>query len=151
MHACVSPSLNPTQALKSEPARAMGFTLHLTRRWQPHYGGHLYFMRGGEDVPPSFNSLTIFPTHHDSVHQVTPVAPHASLQPDERRLAFQGKWIASADSGGGGEHSGGATRLGPLQSFPPLPASLRSHLAVFQGMGGARMPHGDVSDMASFG
>lgn len=118
----------------------MAFALHLTRRWSLKYGGDLYFPRTGERVPPSFNSLTIFPTHNGSLHLVTPVATVRPPTSAERRLALHGWWMTNT-----------AARTGPLQSFPPLPAGLVRQVAVFQGHGGARMPHGDADNVAAFG
>ena len=66
--------------------RRVAFILHLTREWNPVFGGDMVWMNPAYHIHPSFNSLTLFSVSDSSWHFVSPVAP---ITPDHiRRLAF---------------------------------------------------------------
>ena len=66
----------------------MAFVWHLTKDWDPKWGGDLYWCRAHHFVTPSFNTLALFTVGPDSAHFVTHVAPGAR----SKRLAINGWW-----------------------------------------------------------
>jgi hypothetical protein len=72
--------------------RSVAFVLHLTKDWDPGWGGGLYWCPSGIQVLPAFNRLTLFTVTPTSTHFVAPVSAHAT----GRRLAVNGWWTTSA-------------------------------------------------------
>jgi Rps23 Pro-64 3,4-dihydroxylase Tpa1-like proline 4-hydroxylase len=64
---------------------------HLTRDWNPSWGGDFYWIPSRASLPPSFNTLLLFVVTNQSDHFVTTVSPYASGQ----RLAINGWWQTS--------------------------------------------------------
>ena len=54
--------------------RRIAYILHLTKQWNPKFGGDLIFMNPTYHFHPSFNSMTLFPVSESSWHFVSPVA-----------------------------------------------------------------------------
>ena len=71
--------------------RHVAFIWHLTKDWQPSWGGSLFWCPTGAEVVPRFNSLTLFNVTSSSVHFVAPVSPYARGQ----RLTINGWWTTS--------------------------------------------------------
>jgi hypothetical protein len=72
--------------------REVAFVWHLTRDWNPRWGGELYWCPTSRALSPQFNWLTLFRVHPGSTHLVCPVAPRATA----RRLAVVGWWNRTA-------------------------------------------------------
>lgn len=73
--------------------RRIAYILHLTKEWNPKFGGDLIFMNPAYHFHPSFNCLTLFPVSESSWHFVSPVA---RITPDRiKRLAFSGWWTST--------------------------------------------------------
>ncbi|MEO7971848.1 MAG: 2OG-Fe(II) oxygenase family protein [bacterium] len=70
--------------------RQVAFIWHLSKGWQPNWGGHLFWCRTNRYISPSFNSLILFNVGPDSYHHVTQVSPHAT----SKRLAISGWWTS---------------------------------------------------------
>jgi 2-oxoglutarate-Fe(II)-dependent oxygenase superfamily protein len=70
------------------PRRQVAFLWHLTKDWDPRWGGHLYWGPSQQLVAPSFNTLMLFAIYPHSRHFVAPVAPNAV----GKRLAISGWW-----------------------------------------------------------
>ncbi len=68
--------------------RQVAFVWHLTRDWEPDWGGDFYWCRAGKGFPPSFNTLYLFLVSEKSVHAVLPVTPFAR----SKRLGLAGWW-----------------------------------------------------------
>jgi hypothetical protein len=66
---------------------------HLTKDWNPSWGGSFVWCQTGTSVLPRFNSLTIFNVTEHSLHFVEPVAGIAQ----GKRLAIFGWWTKGAD------------------------------------------------------
>ena len=54
--------------------RRIAYILHLTKEWNPKFGGDLIFMNPTYHFHPSFNCITLFPVSESSWHFVSPVA-----------------------------------------------------------------------------
>jgi hypothetical protein len=75
-------------------ARTVSYVWHLSKNWLPEWGGALYWSQEEAEhayVHASFNTLTIFGVHPNTVHMVTPVSPYAT----EKRLTWNG-WMTSS-------------------------------------------------------
>jgi len=71
--------------------RTVAFTWHLTRAWQPSWGGHFFWCAPPTAVVPSFNTLILFVVEQQkSFHFVQTVSAVAQ----GRRLAVNGWWTA---------------------------------------------------------
>jgi len=68
--------------------RQVAFVWHLTKEWDLRWGGDLFWCPTAHYLPPTFNTLILFNVSSDSLHFVTPVAPHAQA----KRLAINGWW-----------------------------------------------------------
>jgi Rps23 Pro-64 3,4-dihydroxylase Tpa1-like proline 4-hydroxylase len=68
--------------------RQLAMVWHLTRDWQPRWGGDFYWCPAGRYVAPSFNTLLLFTVRRESAHFVTAVTPRAR----GKRLAINGWW-----------------------------------------------------------
>jgi Rps23 Pro-64 3,4-dihydroxylase Tpa1-like proline 4-hydroxylase len=68
--------------------RKVAYVWHLTRDWQPHWGGAFYWSPQCKYLPPSFNTLLLFVVGEKSDHCVTPVSPVAT----SKRLTINGWW-----------------------------------------------------------
>ena len=74
--------------------RTVAYVWHLSKGWQPEWGGGLYWADNAQNqriYPASFNTLVLFLVTPSSSHFVTPVSRHAAGQ----RLAFNGWWQSS--------------------------------------------------------
>jgi Rps23 Pro-64 3,4-dihydroxylase Tpa1-like proline 4-hydroxylase len=74
--------------------RAMAFVWHLSKNWDPRWGGALYWTGEHHEHAyqhATFNTLTLFSVTAHTTHFVTAVSRHAK----EKRLAFSGWWDAS--------------------------------------------------------
>src|SRR5262249_51536284 len=74
--------------------RKLAFVWHLTREWEPSWGGHLVWMRGDKILPPEYNTLHLFDTRKSGRHYVMQVAPIARGQ----RLCWNGWWTGGEES-----------------------------------------------------
>jgi len=73
--------------------RRVAFILHLTKAWNPKFGGDMVWMNPSYHFHPSFNSMTFFAVSKSSWHFVSPVA---AITPDHiKRLAFSGWWTST--------------------------------------------------------
>lgn len=68
--------------------RQVAFVWHLTKNWQPNWGGDLFWCPKNHYISPSFNTLILFSVSKESFHFVTPVSPYAQ----SKRLAINGWW-----------------------------------------------------------
>lgn len=68
--------------------RSLAFLWHLTRNWDPSWGGHLYWVPTQTFIKPTYNTLYLFPVSDLSGHLVCPVTPYAQ----GRRLTVNGWW-----------------------------------------------------------
>jgi hypothetical protein len=68
--------------------RALTYIWYVSKGWRPDWGGHLVWCPTGSLVTPAFNSLVLFRVTRESLHFVTPVAPHAQ----GGRLSVSGWW-----------------------------------------------------------
>jgi len=68
--------------------RQVAFVWHLTKHWQPNWGGDFYWCSKTRPISPSFNTLILFNVGYNSVHFVTHVSAYAS----SKRLAISGWW-----------------------------------------------------------
>ena len=82
--------------------RAVGFALHMSKDWNPAWGGDLVWANPMTHVSPRFNSLTIFPSHHQAWHFIQPVVPHAPSfeSGGPRRMSISG-WFTTTDHDAG--------------------------------------------------
>ena len=74
--------------------RTVAYVWHLSKGWQPDWGGGLYWAQNAQNqriYPASFNTLVLFLVTPSSSHFVTPVSRHAAGQ----RLTFNGWWQSS--------------------------------------------------------
>ena len=69
--------------------RQVAFIWHLTRTWDPSWGGHLYWGPAQRSITPSFNTLFLFTIDPGNAHFVSQVAPFAQ----SKRLAINGWWM----------------------------------------------------------
>ena len=74
--------------------RQVAFIWHLSRNWQPHWGGDLFWCRKNRYITPSFNSLILFNVSTESSHHVTQVSPFAAA----KRLAISGWWTSKSEN-----------------------------------------------------
>jgi Rps23 Pro-64 3,4-dihydroxylase Tpa1-like proline 4-hydroxylase len=81
-------------------SRVVSFVWHLSKDWRPEWGGALHFSKEEAEhsyVHASFNTLSVFSVHPNSMHMVTPVSPYAT----EKRLTWNGwfnsGWYPSAE------------------------------------------------------
>ena len=74
--------------------RQVAFIWHLSKDWQPHWGGDLFWCRKNRYITPSFNSLILFNVSHENCHHVTQVSPHAAA----KRLAISGWWTNKSEN-----------------------------------------------------
>jgi hypothetical protein len=78
--------------------RSVAFVWHLTRGWDPCWGGHLFWCSPPVHVLPSFNRLVLFNVVRGrSVHFVEPVAAVAR----GKRMAINGWWCHGGAADGG--------------------------------------------------
>jgi hypothetical protein len=78
----------------------VAFVLHMTKGWDPKWGGDLVWTSPMTHISPRFNSLTMFPSHWQAWHFIQPVVPH--LPAGQQRLSISG-WFTTADVEGHGE------------------------------------------------
>ena len=77
---------------ETECRRQVSFVWHLTKQWQPEWGGHLYWAATQQYFPPSFNSLYLFTIGPGQHHFVAPVSQWAQ----GKRLTVNG-WFTGTD------------------------------------------------------
>ncbi len=75
--------------------RSMAFVWHLTKGWDPRWGGGLFWCPSGITMLPQFNCLTIFTVTHASAHFVTVVSQYARA----KRLSLNGWWTRRSEDG----------------------------------------------------
>lgn len=75
--------------------RHVAFIWHLTKNWQPQWGGDLFWCPRTLYIPPSFNTLLLFNVGKNSSHFVTQVSPYAQ----SKRLAINGWWTGTENNG----------------------------------------------------
>lgn len=73
------------------PLRQVAFLWHLTKDWDPRWGGHLYWGPAQRLLRPSFNTLYLFTIDPYRVHFVAPVAANAG----GKRLTVNGWWYGA--------------------------------------------------------
>src|SRR4030095_11383658 len=73
--------------------RTVSFIWSLSKGWQAHWGGHLFWCSPPTSISPTFNTLVIYPVSPNSYHLVSPVSPRA----EGKRLAISGWWTARRD------------------------------------------------------
>ena len=71
--------------------RSVAFVWHLSKNWDPSWGGALYWIPEPRYRHASFNTLNLLSVTAHSEHFVTTVSRYAQ----EKRLAFNGWWDAS--------------------------------------------------------
>jgi len=76
----------------SDGRRSVAFVWHLTKTWDPTWGGAFYWARSDFSLMPGFNTLLLFVVSETSTHFVTTVSPHARGE----RLAVNGWWRRAA-------------------------------------------------------
>jgi hypothetical protein len=91
--------------------RALTYIWYVSKGWRPDWGGHLAWGPTGSMVTPAFNSLVLFRVTAESLHFVTPVAPHA----EGGRLSVSGWWHRSTP---GPDRRPVATVLGGVHLSP---------------------------------
>lgn len=79
--------------------RSVAWVWHLTKDWDPRWGGGFFWCPSGITMSPRFNCFTLFNVTTASAHFVTAVSPYAQA----KRLALNG-WWTSADSTSMGRH-----------------------------------------------
>ena len=73
--------------------RRVAYILHLTKAWNPKFGGDMVWMNPAYHIHPCFNAMTLFAVSESSWHFVSPVA---GITPDSiKRLAFSGWWTTT--------------------------------------------------------
>lgn len=82
------PGDHSTPHRDSLEGRRIAFIWHLTRSWQPEWGGHLVWCPTGATLRPDFNVLHLFDVTHSQSHFVMTVSPAA----EGRRLTWNGWW-----------------------------------------------------------
>jgi Rps23 Pro-64 3,4-dihydroxylase Tpa1-like proline 4-hydroxylase len=75
--------------------RRIAFAFHLTKEWNPRYGGDFAWLSPAYHIHPSFNAFTFFAVSQASWHFVVPVA--ANTPPRLKRLALSG-WFTSTNT-----------------------------------------------------
>jgi hypothetical protein len=69
--------------------RTLSFIWHLTKGWNPRWGGHLFWCSPPTYILPTFNTLTLFKVKgFAGAHEVCPVDPVAT----GKRMAINGWW-----------------------------------------------------------
>lgn len=63
--------------------RRIAYIVHLTKAWNPRFGGDMVWMNPAFHIHPSFNSITMFPVSKSSWHFVSPVA---EITPDHVKV-----------------------------------------------------------------
>jgi hypothetical protein len=71
--------------------RQLAFVWHLTKDWQPTWGGDLFWCPANVYLPPTFNSLILFTVGRQSHHFVTQVSSYSR----SKRLAINGWWTGT--------------------------------------------------------
>ena len=77
--------------------RRVAYITHLTKNWDPTFGGDLVKMTPTTHILPLFNAITLFPVTLGGWHYVSPVTKRAEF-PKYKRLAVSG-WFMSEQSG----------------------------------------------------
>jgi hypothetical protein len=75
-------------AEQAEFRRGVAFVLHMTKDWSPQWGGDFVWMHPHIHIPPSFNTLIMFPCNQQGWHAVSPVTKDAG----SKRLSVSGWW-----------------------------------------------------------
>jgi hypothetical protein len=96
----------------SDGSRTVAYVWHLTRDWDPSWGGDFYWVPNRLSLPASFNTLLLFVVSDNSDHFVTTVSPYAKGQ----RLAINGWW----------KNSGRRTKKRAAPEKPPPTKSRRA-------------------------
>jgi hypothetical protein len=73
--------------------RRIAYILHLTKAWNPKFGGDMVWMNPAYHIHPSWNAMTFFAVSESSWHFVSPVA--AICPSAVKRLAFSGWWTST--------------------------------------------------------
>ena len=76
--------------------RRVAYITHLTKNWDPTFGGDLVKMTPTTHLLPLFNAITLFPVTLGGWHYVSPVTKRAEY-PKYKRLAVSG-WFMSEQS-----------------------------------------------------
>ena len=74
------------------PNRRLSWVFHLTKYWNPKWGGSFHWGPSDTNVPPEFNTLAMFRVTPTGTHSVLPVTPLAR----SKRLTING-WFYSED------------------------------------------------------
>jgi hypothetical protein len=72
--------------------RSVAFVLHMTKDWDPRWGGELVWAQPIFHIAPAFNSLTMFPSHHMAFHFIQPIANTAPAS--AKRISISG-WFTT--------------------------------------------------------
>lgn len=72
-------------------SRSVAYVWHLTKNWDPSWGGHLVWCSPMISINPAFNTLIVFRVTNESFHFVSPVAPYAQ----GKRMTINGWWSRS--------------------------------------------------------
>lgn len=86
--------------------RAVAWVCHMTKDWDPSWGGDLVWTTPMTHITPRFNSLTLFPSFNDAWHFVQPVAAHAAKAGMPKRMSISG-WWTTTDAAAGRERESG--------------------------------------------
>jgi hypothetical protein len=78
---------------KNNGYRQVAFVWHLTKNWQPSWGGDFFWCPKSYSLSPSFNTLLLFNVKGHKLHFVTVVSPHVQ----SKRLAINGWWYGETD------------------------------------------------------
>jgi hypothetical protein len=72
--------------------RSVAFVWHLTKDWDPRWGGGFFWCPSGITMKPQFNCFTLFNVTRASAHFVTVVSPYARA----KRLSLNGWWTQAS-------------------------------------------------------
>jgi hypothetical protein len=86
--------------------RTVAFIWHLSRGWDPRWGGHLVWCTPITSLAPTYNTLYLFRVGPESYHFVTPVARNAV----GKRLTINGWWRTDGESAAAQNNSDEVTR-----------------------------------------
>ena len=75
--------------------RAVAWVCHMSKDWDPSWGGDLVWTTPMTHITPRFNSLTLFPSFNDAWHFVQPVAAHAAKAGMPKRMSISGWWTTT--------------------------------------------------------
>lgn len=104
----------------ASPPRSVSFVWHLTREWDPSWGGHFTWCSPLVMLAPRFNTLTLFNVRPArSFHFVAPVSPVAR----GKRLSVNGWWTSGA------RETAAPPSEPPMQHLRSFPAGIAREVA----------------------